>query len=263
MKTVTSKDGTRIAYDQTGQGEPLIIVDGALCYRASGPSGDLAKLLQSNYTVITYDRRGRGDSGDTQPYAVESEVEDIEALINAVGGSAFVYGVSSGAALALEAANRLKSIKKLGVYEAPFIVDDTFPARPPDLVARTEGLIADGKRGAAVKLFMKTVGVPSIFVMIMPLMPAWSKMTVVAHTIPYDYRTLGDTGAGKPLPADHWQAVTAPTLVMDGGKSPAYMRHGMQSLAKVLPNAQYRTLDGQTHIVNAAAHAPVLKEFFV
>src|SRR6185295_9545582 len=129
MKTVTSKDGTIIAYDQIGNGPAVILVDGALCYRASGPNGPLANVLAQNVTVFTYDRRGRGDSTDTQPYAVEREVEDIDALINEAGGSVFLYGISSGAGLALEATNKLGAkIKKLAVYEAPFIVDDS---RPP------------------------------------------------------------------------------------------------------------------------------------
>src|ERR1700752_2671894 len=118
QNTVTSKDGTMIAYSQVGQGPTLILVDGALCYRQFGPSQDLAAKLASHFTVITYDRRGRGESGDTRPYAVEREVEDLDALIQAAGGSAFVVGISSGAALALEAANRGLAITKLALYEA-------------------------------------------------------------------------------------------------------------------------------------------------
>src|SRR5258706_1839916 len=160
MSTVKSKDGTVIAYDKSGTGQPVILVDGALCYRASGPSGPLAAELSPHFTVFTYDRRGRGESGDTLPYAVEREVEDIEALINAAGGSAFVYGISSGAALALEAATCLKGIKKLALYESPYIVDDSLPPRPNDFVARMDALIAAGRRGDAVKSFMQTVRVP-------------------------------------------------------------------------------------------------------
>src|ERR1700730_9401146 len=135
MKKVLSKDGTLIAFDRSGNGEAIILVDGALCYRASGPSGPMAALLAEHFTVFTYDRRGRGDSGDTAPYAVEREVEDIDALIKEAGGDAFAYGVSSGAALALEAANRGLPIKKLVLYEAPFIVDDSRPPLPADFLA--------------------------------------------------------------------------------------------------------------------------------
>jgi pimeloyl-ACP methyl ester carboxylesterase len=263
MKKLISKDGTSIAYDKKGTGPAVILVDGALCYRASGPMEPLAALLVDNFTVFTYDRRGRGASGDTQPYAVEREVEDIEALLKEAGGTAFIYGISSGAALALEAASRLKGIQKLALYEAPFIVDDTHPARPDDYLARLDGLIAANKRGDAVKLFMKTVGAPSIMVNLMRFTPVWSKLTAIAHTLAYDFRVLGDTGSGKPLPAGRWDAATMPTLVMDGGKSPTYMRNAQRAIADVLPKADYRTLAGQTHMLSAEAVAPVLKEFFV
>jgi pimeloyl-ACP methyl ester carboxylesterase len=261
VDTVISKDGTAIAFDGIGRGSPVILVDGALCYRAMGPSGPLAKLLAEHFTVFTYDRRGRGDSGDTAPYAVEREVEDIEAVIKAAGGSAFVWGVSSGAALALEAANRLTGIKKLALYEAPFIVDDS---RPPatDAWPRISEAVAAGRRSDAVQLFLRVVGVPAFFVALMRLMPVWSKLKGVAHTLPYDGAIVQDNQRGKPLPAGEWASVTMPTLVMDGGKSPAWMRHAMRSLANALPNAQYRTLEGQTHMVKAPAHAPMLVEFF-
>ena len=160
MHKTLSKDGTPIAYDRSGTGPPLIVVDGALCYRASGPSGPMAEALAEHFHVITYDRRGRGDSGDKAPYAIEREIEDIEALIREAGGDAFVYGVSSGAALALEAANCGLPITKLAVYEAPFIVDDSRPPLPEDFRAQLDEAIATGRRGDAVRLFMTFVGVP-------------------------------------------------------------------------------------------------------
>lgn len=262
MNTVISKDGTRIAYSRVGQGAPVILVDGALCYRDSGPSGPLAELLTGDFTVYTYDRRGRGESGDTAPYAVEREIEDLEALINEAGGEVYIYGTSSGAALALEAANCLKGIKKLVLYEAPFVVDDPTHARPANYIQTMDGLIAANRRGDAVRMFMRTVGVPAFFVAIMRFMPAWSKLQGVAHTLSYDFRVLGDTGSGKPLPTNRWTAVTLPTFVLDGGSSPEGMRHAMASLAKVLPNAKYATLEGQTHMLKPEAMAPVLVEFF-
>jgi pimeloyl-ACP methyl ester carboxylesterase len=262
MGTVISKDGTRIAYDKRGQGPALILVDGALCYRAMGPSGPLADLLAPRFTVYTYDRRGRGESGDAKPYAVEREIEDMEALIGEAGRPAYVYGISSGAALALEAAARLKGIKKLALYEAPFIVDDSLPPRPDDLLDRMDALVTADRRGDAVKLFMRTVGTPAIFILMMQFMPAWSQLKGIAHTIPYDFRVLGDTGSGKPLPAGRWASVTIPTLVMDGGKSPAWMRHAMQSLAGILADARYRTLEGQTHLLKPEVVAPELGGFF-
>jgi pimeloyl-ACP methyl ester carboxylesterase len=262
MKKVLSKDGTPIAFDRTGTGPPIILVDGALCYRASGPMGPLAAQLASDFTVFTYDRRGRGDSGDTGSYAVEREVEDIDALIKEAGGWAFVCGVSSGAALALEAANRGLAIKKLALYEAPFIVDDTRSPIPHDFVARLHELMAANRRGDVVKLFMKLVGVPTVFIVLMRFLPAWSKLLAVAHTVSYDITIVQDNQQGKPLSAKQWPCVTVPTLVMVGGKSPAWMRHAMQALTGVLPNAKQRTLDRQTHMVRSKVIAPVLTEFF-
>jgi len=262
MKTAFSKDGTAIAFDQSGKGPPIILVDGALCYRAFGPSTAVAALLASNFTVFTYDRRGRGDSRDTAPYAPEREVEDIETLMKEAGGSAFVFGVSSGAALALEAANRLPGIQKLALYEAPFIVDDSRSPIPEDYLARLNGLVSADRRADAVRLFMKLVGVPAIFIAMMRFMPPWSKLKAVAHTLPYDITIVQDNQRGKPLPARRWASVTAPTLVVDGGKSPVWMRHGMRALADVLPNAKLRTLPGQTHMVKPKVLAPVLVEFF-
>jgi pimeloyl-ACP methyl ester carboxylesterase len=262
MKKVLSKDGTPIAFDRSGEGPPLILVDGALCYRASGPMGPLSAALAPHFTVYTYDRRGRGDSGDTAPYSVEREVDDIDALIREAGGSAFVYGTSSGAALALEAANRRLAIKKLALYEAPFIVDDSRPPAPQDFLPRLKELTAGNRRGDAVRLFMKLVGVPSVVIALMRFMPAWSKLKGVAHTLVYDITIVGDNQRGQPLPATRWTSVTAPTLVVVGGKSPAWMRHAMQALGDVLPNARRRTLEGQTHIVSPKALAPVLVEFF-
>jgi pimeloyl-ACP methyl ester carboxylesterase len=258
---VRSKDGTAIVFDRVGHGSPLILVDGALCYRAMGPSAALAKLLAPHFTVFTYDRRGRGDSGDTAPYAVEREVEDIEALLNEAGGAAFVWGTSSGAVLALEAANRLAGIKKLALYEAPFIVDDSRPTTQDDWVRIGEA-VAAGRRSDAVKSFLKAVGAPGFFIALMPLLPVWRNLKAVAHTLPYDGAIVQDNQRGQPLPASRWASVTAPTLVMDGGSSPAWMRNANRSLANVLPNAEYRTIERQTHNVKAKVHAPVLVEFF-
>lgn len=263
MSTVSSKDGTLIAYSKVGKGPALLLVDGAMCYRASGPSQPLADLLSPNFTVYSYDRRGRGESGNTLPYAVEREVDDIEALIKVAGGKAFVYGISSGAVLALEAANRLEGITKLAVYEAPFIVDNSAKPRPDDLLERMDDLIARNKRSDAVILFMRTVGAPAIIANLMRFTPMWPKLTAIAHTLPYDFRVLGDTGSGKPLPKNRWANVTMPTLVMDGGKSPEYMRNSQRALADVLPNSQFRTLEGQTHMLKPEALVPALKEFFV
>lgn len=262
MNTTTSNDGTTIAYDRTGSGPALILVDGAMCHRDFGPSKDLAKALEGHFTVYTYDRRGRGSSGDTGAYSVEREVEDLEALIKAAGGSAYVFGQSSGAALALEAANRLPGIAKLATYEAPFIVDGTHPGRPADTLTRMQSLVDDGKSGTAVAFFMKIVGAPAIAVAIMRLTPVFKKLKAVAHTLPYDLTILEGTGGGKPLAADRYSGVAVPTLVMAGGKSPDYMRNSQRAIAAIVTGSTHRTLAGQTHMLKAGAVAPELISFF-
>ncbi len=261
MQTVTSKDGTPIAFDKTGQGPAIILVGGALGDRSA--AAPLTPLLVPHFIVFAYDRRGRGDSGNTAPYTVECEVEDIDALIKEAGGSAFVYGHSSGAVLALEAAAHLEGIKKLALYEPPFIVDDSRPPVPKDYVAQVNALVSAGRRGDAVKFFMtEAVGVPAEVVTQMEGMPLWTGMEKVAHTLAYDGKIMGDNMAGKSLRANQWASVTVPTLVMDGGTSPAWMRNAAQALADILPRAQYRTLEGQMHNVDPATLAPTLVEFF-
>ena len=263
MKTATSADGTRIAYDELGKGPPLILVGGALNTRSFGPNRSLVPLLAERFNVIHYDRRGRGDSGDTPSWAVEREIEDLDALIDATGGSACVYGISSGAGLALEAASRGLAIEKLAIYEAPFIVDDSRPPLADDYLARLQGLVESDRRGDALRMFMREgVGLPRVFVALMRVMPAWSQLKAAAHTLPYDAAIVFDYQKGRPLPAEHWSSATMPTLVAVGGKSSDSMRNAMQALADVLPNAKHRTLDGQTHLVKAEALAPVLIEFF-
>jgi pimeloyl-ACP methyl ester carboxylesterase len=262
MGTVQSRDGTEMAFESSGRGPALVLVDGALCYRGSSPNTALAEALADRFTVYTYDRRGRGESGDTSPYVVEREVEDLDAVIKQAGGSAYLYGISSGAALALEAANRGLGVEKLALYEAPFIVDDSRPPVPGDIVAQLDELIAAGRRGDAVRLFMRQVGVPRFVIALMRFMPAWSKLKAVAHTLPYDMTIVSDHQAGEPLPAERWSYVTAPTLVIAGGKSPAWMQNAMDSLAQVLPKAERRTLEGQTHMVKASALAPLIADFF-
>ena len=184
MRTVTSKDGTTIAFDQIGKGPAVILVDSALADRSVCVK--LAKLLAEEFTVINYDRRGRGESGDIQPYTVEREVEDIEALIDVAGGSAFIFGSSSGAVLALEAANKLSAkVKKQALYEPPFIVDDSRPPMPADFIEQVKQLLARDKRSDALRLFFsRAMGIPGIFITLMRFMPSWSKSKSVAHTLP-------------------------------------------------------------------------------
>jgi pimeloyl-ACP methyl ester carboxylesterase len=262
MARTVSRDGTAIAFDRLGEGQPLILVDGALCSRAFGPMPALAPLLARHFAVYLYDRRGRNESGDTPPYTADREIDDLQSMIDVAGGSAFVYGISSGAALALEAARRGVRIRKLALYEAPFIVDASRPPQPPDFVARLEQALRSNRRGDAVKLFLQLVGVPKIATMVMPLMPVWSKLKAVAHTLPYDITIVAPNQQGRPLQPAAYGSIAVPTLVLDGGKSPAWIRNGMRALAKILPSASYQTLPGQTHNVKASALAPALIEFF-
>ncbi len=261
MSTVTSADGTTIAYETLGSGPALILVDGAMCYRDFGPARGLAKTLADSYTVYIYDRRGRGESGNTLPWSPAREIEDLAALLAAAGGSAYLFGCSSGAVLAADAANVLPSFTKLALYEPPFIVDDTREPREPSFVPDIEAMIARDDRSGALKKFMRHVGMPSIMVNIMAFTPPWKKLKAVAPTLPYDLRILGDTGRGVPLDADRWSGVTIPAIVMDGGKSPQYMRNAAKALSEALPKATYRTLPGQTHMVKADAVVPAVKEF--
>jgi pimeloyl-ACP methyl ester carboxylesterase len=252
-RKATSKDGTTIAYTQIGQGPPIILVDGAFCYREFGPMPKLAPLLAERFTVVYYDRRGRGESTDTKPYAVEREIEDIRALMDAVGGSASLVGLSSGAALAMRAAASGLAVRKLVVYEPPFAEKGAPGPLPPDRMAEIKAHVAAGRRSDAVKTFMRMVGVPAIMIPLMRLIPGvWSKLVGVAHTLPYDFAALADASAERPLPKELSQAmasIKAPTLALLGGKSPPYMGHAVKIVATTVPGARMQTLDKQTHNV--------------
>lgn len=258
---VISRDGTPIAFDRSGEGPAIILVGGAMSDRSG--AGPLATLLAPHFTVFAYDRRGRGDSGDTPPYTVEREIEDIEALIGEAGGTAFAYGHSSGAVLALEAAARGLPITRLALYEPPFIVDHSRAQLPEEYVTHLDELIASGRRGDAVEYFMTVaVEVPAEIVAQMRNSPMWPGLEALAHTLPYDGMIMGDRMAGNPLPREQWGSVTVPTLVMDGGASPEWAHNAVQALTDILPNARRRTLEGQTHGAAPEVLAPVLEEFF-
>lgn len=261
MRIVHSPDGTVIAYERSGTGPAVILVGGALGGRF-GP--ELPTLLAPRFSVYRYDRRGRGGSGDTAPYAVEREVEDIDALITDVGGSAHVYGMSSGAVLALEAASRLPGrVTRLALYEPPFIVDSSRPPLPDDYVTHLDALIAADRRSDAVAYCMTAaMGIPEEYVAGMRGTPMWPGMEAVAHTIAYDGRVMGDTMSGKPLPANAWAAATMPTLVITGGETEPFLVAGADELSTLLPDARRTTLAGQGHNVAADALAPVLADFF-
>jgi pimeloyl-ACP methyl ester carboxylesterase len=259
----TSADGTRIAYDVTGTGPALVIVEGALCHRGMGTAKVLKESLSDHYSVHAYDRRGRGESGAGETaYEVQREVEDLAAVIDATGGNPYVLGASSGAALALEAARQAVPIERLAVYEAPFILDDTHAPNDLDLSAQLQAMVDDDRRGDAVKTFLKTVGAPAPMVAIMPLFPVWKQLTKVAHTLPYDCSIVVPFEQGTPLPAGYYAGVKPETLVIAGGKSPEYMRNAQAAIVEQLPHGRLLTLRGQTHMVKAKATAPALIDHF-
>jgi pimeloyl-ACP methyl ester carboxylesterase len=257
LEHVTTKDGTTIAFDRLGAGPPVILVCGGSVDRMS--NAGLAAILASDFTVLNYDRRGRGDSGDTLPYAVEREIEDIDAVVAAAGGSANLYGTSSGAALAMEAAHRLSGrITRLALWEPPFIIDEK--ARPPaDQVEQYETMIAEGRRSDAAEYFMaKVVRMPPDFVAFAKSQPWWAAQEALAHTLAYDARIMGDYAP----PLARAATLTTPTVVMAGGASLPFMRETAEALAEALPEGKVRILEGQEHNVAPEAIAPVLKDFF-
>ena len=264
---VTSQDGTTIAYDRTGAGEPLVLIAGAFSYRRYPGQVKLAELLSSQFTVYNYDRRGRGDSGDTTPYAVEREVEDLAAVIGAAGGSAHVWGLSSGAVLALDAAAAGLPIRRLAVQEPPLGVDPADRRPPAGLREHVTELISAGQRGEAVRYYMTDgMGAPSFVPALLRLMPGvWKNLTAVAHTLPYDAQLVEPYQAGRPLPTGQWAAVTMLTLVMCGTEkeSPGLLRHGSAAVADALPNARLVERHGLGHAkkLTPAVIAATLIEF--
>jgi pimeloyl-ACP methyl ester carboxylesterase len=264
METVISKDGSRIAYDRYGAGPTVILVGGALSYRRFKKMEELAKLLAECFTVINYDRRGRGDSTEVKPFALKREIEDVQALLEAAGGSGSLWGWSSGGALALRAAGAGLAVERLAVYEVPFMVTPEAKRPTPDYGERLDELVAAGDRSGAVKHFMRnSMGIPAPFVALMRLMPMWKGLKATAHTLPYDWAALGKhTMYGAPLKGEEWASVTMPTLVVTGAKSPAVLQQGSRALADVLPNAELRTLEGVSHNLKMKKLAPVLAEFF-
>ncbi|MCG6497696.1 alpha/beta fold hydrolase [Kitasatospora sp. A2-31] len=236
-------------------------MDGALCHRAFGPSQAVAEQLAAHHTVYTYDRRGRGASGDTAPYAVEREVEDLAAVIAAAGGRAAVVGISSGAALALHAATRDIGITHVGVYEPPFSTEDAQRARFTDYATGLAADLAEERRGEAVSRFMAFVGAPGPTVEQLRSSPVWPAFEEVAPTLAYDAAVL-DAGVGASVPAGALAKITVPVLVLDGGASPELLRAPARAVAAAVPSAEYRSLPDQTHEVAADVLAPALVKFF-
>ncbi|MEW9548853.1 alpha/beta fold hydrolase [Nonomuraea sp. NPDC050783] len=258
--TAVSADGTPIAYDRYGSGPAVVLVAGAMMERAHPTLEGLARALSPWFTVVSYDRRGRGGSGDTAPYAVEREVEDLAAVVAAAGGRAKVFGGSSGAALALEAALRLPQVSEVALWEPPYHVGGSAPPLPDDFAGQLAALVAAGRRGEAVERFLvEAAELPAEAVAGMRAQPFWAESEAVAHTLAYEAAVLGP---GNALPAARLAALDRPALVLNGERSPAWMREAGAAVAAAVPGALHRVLEEQTHAVTVEALAPELLEFF-
>jgi pimeloyl-ACP methyl ester carboxylesterase len=256
LQYVTSKDGTTIAYDRVGNGPPVVLVSGGSVDRSS--NAGLAEQLADQFTVYNYDRRGRGPSGDTEPYATDREIEDIDAVIGAAGGSANLYGSSSGAALALLATAAGSPVTKLALWEPPWILDES--RRPPaDTATIYRKLVAEDRRGDAVEYFMsKVVGMPDEFVASAKTQPWWPWQEALAHTLAYDAEVMGDYS----LPLEAIGRVKVPTIVLVGGASFDFFGPTAKAIADALPGSEVKTLEGQEHNVDPAVLGPAVAEFF-
>jgi pimeloyl-ACP methyl ester carboxylesterase len=262
MKTVTSADGTRIAYDELGSGPPVILCCGAFSYREFPSAVKLAELLAKDFTVLNYDRRGRGDSTDTKPYAIEREIEDIAALIEAAGGAASIWGWSSGAVLALRAGAVGLGLERVSAYDPPFVFDPDARRPPADAGARLEEMVAAGDRGgAAWYMLTKVMGVPVPFVAGMRIArPMWGRLKATAHTLPYDYALCADEMRGRPPNAEPWESIDIPVQVMAGEKS-GPLKAPAKTIAEAIPTATYTELEGSGHNLKVELLASAVTPF--
>ncbi|MFI9243116.1 alpha/beta fold hydrolase [Streptomyces sp. NPDC053086] len=256
-KKTTSRDGTSLAYGVIGQGPTVILVSGAMS--TGGTMAPLAQRLADHCTAVVYDRRGRGGSGDTAPYAVGREVEDLTALIDAVGGDAALFGVSSGGALVLHAAASGLPLRRAAVYEVPYadhLADGA--AREAAYKERLNAALGEGRRGEAVELFLRLTGLGEEMIQGARQSPMWAGMEAVAPSLAHDDAVMGD----GLLPRDRLAAITVPVLSVAGGASPEWMRTASREIAETVPKGAYRVLEGQTHMVEPEVLGPVLTEFF-
>jgi pimeloyl-ACP methyl ester carboxylesterase len=263
--TVTSADGTAIAYTAWGRGDPIVIIDGATAHRATTPeNAQTAELLADDFQVINYDRRGRGESGDTAPYAVEREFEDLAAVIDQAGGGrpATVFGWSSGGLLALNAAHAGVPVARLALFEPPAVVDGSAPPLPADYVERLDAAVAEGRPGDAVALFLTAAaGMPEDAVAEMRESDFWPGLEAVAPTLAYDGRNIGDAMSGRPLRADLWSGVRVPVLVLHGRDTWPHLATGAEAVAAHLPTAALQVVPGENHSTTADVLAPALRDF--
>ncbi len=257
MPTIQSRDGTTLAYDVYGSGPALIYITGASCFRTFRPIVHDAKTFATAFTVYTYDRRGRGDSGNTLPYAVAREVEDIAAMIDAAGGTAHLFGHSSGAVLALEAALRFgNTIGNVVLYDPSYVNDEAEQAQYASLSQQIHTLLQRGNHAHAMKTFLRGIGMPKAFVYLLPLMRDWKTMVALAPTLAYDLALTRDLP-----PLDRAAHVSVPVLVLVGEKSPARIHDNVRQLTTAMPGATCIQLVGQDHMASATAVLPVLTSF--
>ena len=259
MNTITSKDGTKIAYNKSGNGPAVILVDGAFCSKDFGPTPKLVPVLANYFSVISYDRRARGDSSDKQPYLVQREIEDIEALMNVAGGTAHLYGVSSGAVLSIQAVASGLPVKKMALFEPPYYTESRRHKPPLDAEQQLKKMIAEGRKKDAVKFYLrKVIGVPAIVPFILRLTSNWSKMIANANSLPYDVAVMGNFI----IPNEMLASINIPTMVIASAKSPQSLLKPAQLVAKALPTCQHKILKGQIHNVPPKILVPVLVGFY-
>jgi pimeloyl-ACP methyl ester carboxylesterase len=259
---ITSKDGTQIAYDKTGRGPALILVNGAFGYRDNGNTRELATLLADHFTVYDYDRRGRGESTDQQPYSVEREIEDLNALAEACGETPSVCGFSSGCGVVLRTMNQGRTFKKIALYEPPYVAirkEDELPVN--EVKKEIKNLISEGKRAEAVDYFLKkALRIPGVFLFFLRFFnrSGWKKNEIIAHTLLYDLEVMGNLT----FPAGLARNNLSPVLVIGGEKSPERLSNGVKNVAKNVPHSETLFLKGQTHNVTMKVIAPALITFF-
>ena len=262
MEKVISNDGTSIAFGKTGQGPALVLVDGAFCYSKYGVTPELVPLLSDHFTVYYYDRRGRGESSDTEPYSVEKEVEDLKKIIEQAGKEPFICGFSSGACLVLQTIAKGIKVKKIALFEPPYVANSHLDTAPPDDAEITlKNLVKQGKRSDAVKYFMtKVTGMPGLFVFLFKQFgkSMWTKNELVAHTLSYDVAIMGNYSVPKEIAA----SINVPAIVIGGEKSPGNLRNAIETVAQSIPKSQMMLLKGQSHNVSMKVLAPCLIDFF-
>ncbi|MBD9730790.1 alpha/beta hydrolase [Streptomyces sp. H28] len=255
-KNILSRDGTPLAYETAGRGATVVLVSGAMSTGAT--VAPLAAPLSERFRVVVYDRRGRGGSGNTEPYAVEREVEDLAALIEELGGEASLYGVSSGGALALRAAASGLPVRHVAVYETPFVLSEEDLRERAEYTERLTAALAEGRRGDAVELFLRLTGLGEAVIQGARQSPMWAGMESMAASLAHDDAVMGGGGVPRELLA----SIPVPVLSIAGDASPAWMREAARAIADAVPHGTCRTLQGQTHMVEPDVLAPVLADFF-